>query len=247
LPAFGVSSYHGGVLRFEKRFSKGLNLVSSYTWSKFLNNVDEGGSILGNQGDQYSDYYNRRADWGPSENDITQRFTFSSVYELPFGTGKPYLATHPLRYLAEGWGIGSVVTLQSGPPFTVGTQVNTTNAFSAGGLRADVLRNPNLPADQRTLMRWFDTDAFRQPELYRFGNQGVNLLRVDGTTQFDFSALRNFRITEGKRLQFRGEFFNAFNHPQFNVPGRVLGGAGFGIVAAARPARTIQLGLRFTY
>ena len=247
LPAFGVSSYHGGVLRFEKRFSKGLNLVSTYTWSKFLNNVDEGGSTLGNQGDQYSDLYNRRADRGPSENDIPRRFTLSSVYELPFGAGRRYLAAHPLRYLVGDWGVGTMVTLQSGPPFTVGTQVNTTNAFAAGGLRADVLRNPNLPGDQRTLTRWFDTDAFRQPELYRFGNQGVNLLRADGTANFDFSVLRNFRLAESKRVQFRGEFFNLFNHPQFNVPGRVLGGAGFGIVASAPAARVIQLGLRFTF
>ena len=247
LPAFGVSSYHGGVLRFEKRFSKGLNMTGTYTWSKFLNNVDEGGSALGNEGNAYSDYYNRRADWGPSENDITQRFTFSSVYELPFGAGKPYLATHPLRHLAGGWGIGSLVTLQSGPVFTVGTQVNTTNAFSAAGLRADVLRNPNLPADQRTLGRWFDTDAFRQPELYRFGNQGVNILRADGLVNFDFSVLRNFRITEGRRVQFRGEFFNAFNHPDFGIPGRNLGGAGFGIVSSARGGRTVQLGLRLIY
>lgn len=247
LPAFGVSSYHGGVLRFEKRFSKGLNLVSTYTWSKFLNNVDEGGSVLGNEGGAYSDYYNRRADWGPSENDIRHRWSCGSIYQLPFGAGRAYLATHPLRHLLGEWSMGWGMALQSGPPFTVGTQVNTTNAFAAGSLRADVLRNPNLPRDQRTLARWFDTDAFRQPELYRFGNQGVNLLRSDGTAQFDFSLLRNFHITEDWRIQFRGEFINAFNHPQFNVPGRVLGGAGFGIIAAARPARTIQLGLRMVF
>ena len=110
-----------------------------------------------------------------------------------------------------------------------------------------MLRNPNLPGDQRTLTRWFDTDAFRQPELYRFGSQGVSLLRADGTANFSFSALRNFRITESKRVQFRGEFFNALNHPQFNVPGRVLGGAGFGVVASAGPARTVQLGVRLIY
>jgi len=247
LPAFGVSSYHGGVLRFEKRFSKGFNLVSNYTWSKFLNNVDEGGSSLGNEGGAYSNYYNRRADWGPSENHIPHRFTLGSIYELPFGSGKPYLAVHPLRYVLGGWGIGSVVTWQSGPVFTVGTQVNTTNAFSSGALRADVLRYPNLPGDQRTLARWYDTDAFQQPAIYTFGNQGVNLLRADSLATFDFSVLRNFQITEGKRLQFRGEFLNALNHPTFGVPGRVLGGAGFGIVSGAHPARRIQLGLRMTF
>lgn len=198
-------------------------------------------------GGAYSDFYNRRADWGPSENDITHRFTLGSVYELPFGSGKPYLAVHPLRHVLGGWGIGSVVTLHSGPGFTVGTQVNTTTAFSAGSLRADVLRNPNLPKSERTLDRWFDTTAFQQPAQFMFGNQGVNILRADSTATFDFSVLRNFQITEGKRLQFRGEFLNAFNHPNFDVPGRLLGGAGFGIVSSADPARRIQLGLRMTF
>ena len=115
------------------------------------------------------------------------------------------------------------------------TQTNTTNAFSAGGLRADVLRDPNLPVDQRNLGQWFDTDAFRQPAQYRFGNQGVNLLRGDGNINFDFSILRNFSFTETKRLQFRAELFNALNHTNFNVPGRVFGAAGFGLVSGSAP------------
>ncbi|MFB3825789.1 MAG: carboxypeptidase regulatory-like domain-containing protein [Bryobacteraceae bacterium] len=247
LPAFGVSSYHGGVVRFEKRFSKGLNIVSTYTWSKFLNNVDEGGSALGNEGGNYSNYYNRRADWGPSENDIPHRFSLGSVWELPFGAGRPYLASHPLRHLVGDWGVSLGMVIQSGPAFTVGTQVNTTNSFSSGALRADVLRNPNLPGGQRTLGRWFDTDAFRQPEIYRFGNQGMNLLRGDGVMNVSFSVLRDFKITETKRVQFRSEFFNFTNHPTFGIPGRVLGGPGFGIVSGAQPARVVQLGLRMTF
>ncbi len=247
LPSFGVSSYHAGVLRFEKRFSKGLNVLSTYTWAKFLNNVDEGGSALGNEGNSYSNFYNRRADWGPSENDITHRFTWSSVYELPLGKGRAFLTAHPLRHVLGEWGVGSVITMQSGPPFTVATQVNTTNSFSAGPLRADVTRNPNLPAGQRTLARWFDTAAFQQPAAFQFGNQGVNILRSDGTVNFNFSVLRNFSLREGLRLQFRGEFFNAFNHPNFGTPGRTLGGPGFGIVSSADWARRIQLGLRMTF
>jgi hypothetical protein len=247
LPSFGVSSYHAGMVRFEKRFSQGLNVLSTYTWSKFLNNVDEGGSALGAEVGPYSDFYNRRADWGPSTNDIPHRFTWSSVYELPFGTGKRFLPDHPLRHIVGGWGIGSVVTLQSGPPFSVGTQVNTTYSSSAGGLRADVIRDPNLPSDQRSLSGWFDTDAFRQPEPYRFGNQGMNILRADGTNRFDFSVLRNFPIGEGRRLQFRSEFFNAFNHTDFGLPGRTLNGPGFGIISGADRARQIQLGLRLTF
>ncbi len=245
-PTLGVSAYHGGVLRFEKRFSGGLNILSTYTFAKFIDNTNEPAAV-GASGGPYSNLYDRRADRGPSDNDIRHRFTWSSVYEMPFGKGRRFLTQHPLRYVAGDWAVGSVVSLQSGPPFTVTTQTNTTNAFSAGALRADVLRDPNLPVDQREIGKWFDTDAFRQPAQYRFGNQGVNLLRGDGTASFDFSILRNFSFGESKRLQFRAEMFNAFNHTDLNVPGRVFGAAGFGIVSGSAPARRIQLGLRLTF
>jgi len=245
-PSLGVSAYHAGVARMEKRFSQGFNLVSTYTWSKFLNNTDEGGSALGDGG-TYSDFYNRRADRGPSDNDIRHRFTWSSVYELPVGKGRRFLSHHPARHILGEWGIGSVVTLRGAAPFTVTTQTNTTFAFSAGGQRADVLRNPNLPNAGRALDRWFDTAAFQQPANYRFGNQGMNILRGDGDVNFNFSILRDFPISEEKGVQFRGEFFNMFNHPNFGLPGHTLGGPGFGIVNSASPARRIQLGLRMTF
>jgi len=246
-PTLGVSSYHAGVVRVERRFSAGFNLLSTYTWSKFLNNVDEGGAALGDEGGPYSNYYNRRADWGPSENDVPHRFTLASVYELPFGVGRKFFVAHPVRHLIGGWSVGSVAVMQAGAPFTVTTQTNTTYAFSAGPLRADVLRNPNLPVHERSLERWFDTGAFKQPPLYTFGNQGVNILRADGQVNFNFSILRNFFFAEGKRLQFRAELFNAFNHPNFGIPGHTFGGPGFGIVGSARAPRTVQLGLRLTY
>jgi len=237
-PTLGVSNYHAGVARFEKRFSKGLNILTTYTFSKFLDNTNEAGSTLGMEGGAYSDYYNRRPDYGPSENDVRHRFTWSSVYEIP-------AITQAVRRILSGWSVGSVITVQSGPPFTVTTQTNTSNAFSAGPQRADVLRNPNLPSSQRTLNHWFDTDAFRQPADFRFGNQAKDILRADGLVNFDFSILRTFSLSENKKLQLRGEFFNTFNHPNFGVPGRVLGSAGFGIVSSAGPGRTIQLGARF--
>ncbi|MBI3684434.1 MAG: carboxypeptidase regulatory-like domain-containing protein [Acidobacteria bacterium] len=246
-PSLGVSSYHAGLLRFEKRFSGGFNVLSTYTFAKFLNNVDEGGSVLGNEGGAYSDFYNRRADWGPSENDIRHRFTLSTVYEPPFGAGRRWLGRNRLRYLAGGWSLGCVANLQTGAPFTVRAQTNTSNAFSAGSLRADVLRDPNLGSGVRSLSRWFDTGAFAQPAPYRFGNQGANILRADGRQILNFSLLRNFPVHEQIRMQFRVELFNLFNHPNFGVPGAVFGAAGIGVVNSATPARQVQLGLRLVY
>ncbi|MFB3828639.1 MAG: carboxypeptidase regulatory-like domain-containing protein [Bryobacteraceae bacterium] len=246
-PTMGVSSYHAGVVRLERRFSAGFNLLSTYTWAKFLNNTDDGGSTVGNEGNTYSNYYDRRADWGPSENDVRHRFTISSVYEVPFGKGRRFLQQNPLRYVAGGWALGTVAVIQSGAPLTATTQTNTTNAFSAGALRADVLRSPNLPRGERTISRWFDTSAFQQPAPYRFGNQAVGLVRADGRNTFNFSILRNFAIGESRKAQFRAELFNAFNHVKFGNPGMALGGAGFGVISTAVAGRQVQLGLRFSF
>jgi hypothetical protein len=246
-PSLGVSSYHALLVRAEKRFENGWNFLGTYTFSKFLNNTNEGGSTLGADGGPYSNLYNRRADWGPSENDVRHRFTWSSVYELPFGAGKRYLAKSPARFLLGGWGVGGIFTLQSGAPFTVTTQVNTV--FSAiGALRADVSRNPNLTNGERSLARWFDTSAFTQPAAARFGNQGVNILRADGIFNLNASLQRNFGLwSEQSKLQFRAEFFNLTNTANFGIPGRILGAPGFGVVGSAGPARSIQLGLRLGF
>ncbi|MBI3281280.1 MAG: TonB-dependent receptor [Acidobacteria bacterium] len=246
-PSLGVSSYHAGLLKIQKRFSRGFNLLSTYTWAKFLDNCSGGGATLGDEGATYSNFYNRKADWGPSENDIRHRFTFASVYELPIGKHRRYLRRHPVRYLIGDWSVGAVATLQGGAPITVQTQTNSTNANSAGAQRADVVRDPNLPPGERTVQRWFDTAAFAQPAQYSFGNQGIGLVRAPGRINLNSSIIRMFPLGEKKRLQFRGEFFNLPNHPNFGNPGRQFEGAGFGIINSARPGRQVQIGLRLTY
>jgi hypothetical protein len=169
------------------------------------------------------------------------------VYELPFGKGKKNLTSGAGAAILGGWGVGGILTLQSGAPFTVTTQVNTVYS-AAGALRANVSSNPNLPSDQRTLSRWFDTSVFSQPAAATFGNQGVNILRADGIITLNASAQRNFRLwSEQSNLQFRAEFFNFANHPNFGIPGRAFGGPGFGIVSSAKPARSIQMGLRLAF
>jgi hypothetical protein len=243
----GVSSYYAGMARVEKRFSKGLNLNSSYTFSKFLENTNDTGTTIGRDAGPYSNLYNRRADYGPSANDVRHRFLFSSVYELPFGAGKPYLSKGVLGAIVGGWGLGNVTLLQSGPPISVTTNTNNTNAFSAGSQRPDVLRDPNLPSDQQSIARWFDTSAFAQPAIYTFGNAGRNIVRAPGIFNMDFSVMRNFRFTERVQLQFRGEFFNALNHTNFSPPAGTFGAAGFGTISASGPARQIQVGMRLAF
>ncbi len=246
-PTFGNSRYYAGLLRFQKRYSGGLSFGANYTWSRFFDDANEPGSALGNTGAAYSNFYNRAADWGPSANDVRHRFTASAVAELPFGAGKRWLSAHPARHVVGGWTVSFVTTLQSGAAFSATTQTNTTNAFSAGALRPNVLRNPNLPAGERTIARWFDTSAFVQPAPFTFGNQGIGIMRADGIINADLSILRNFRFTERFRFQLRGESFNVFNHTNFGLPGLVLNGPGFGLVSGSGPARQIQVGARVTF
>ena len=127
------------------------------------------------------------------------------------------------------------------------TLTNTTNAFSAGALRPNVVRDPNLPSSQRSVSRWFDIEAFRQPALFQFGNEGVGTLRAPGLVKFDFSLLRNFRLNRRTSLEFRGEFFNAFNHTNLGLPGDTFGSSNFGVISAAGPAREVQLGARIVF
>lgn len=246
-PSFGVSSYHAASAKVEKRFSRGFNVLSTYTWSKTLDNVDALSGFFGNEGNSYSNFYNRRADWGPSEIDIRHRLTFSSVYQVPFGKRRKYLRDHPLRHLAGDWSLGGVFVKQSGGPVTVTTLTNNTFAFSTAAQRADILRDPNLAAGQRSLLRWFDTDAFAQPLPGQFGNQGIGHIRAPGSLTFNASLIRTFPLGEGRLLHFRGEMQNLPNHPNFGVPGNQFEGPGFGIINVARPARQVQLGLRITF
>ena len=246
-PTFGVNDYHAGVVRLEKRLSRGLSFLGTYTWARNLGNIDEsaGGDLGDNQ--IYQDYYNRRLDKGPLAIDIVHRFAWSSVYDLPLGRNRTWLTNGVLSHVLGGWTVGAISSVQSGGPFTVTMQTNTTNAFSAGGLRANLLRDPNLPAGQRTVERWFDTEAFQTPPSYTFGNAGRGILRADGRVNFDFSINKNFYLGEASFVQFRGELFNAFNHPDFSPPNRSMGSSGFGTVTGATDPRTIQLGLRIVF
>ncbi|MCX6634219.1 MAG: hypothetical protein NT090_03910, partial [Acidobacteria bacterium] len=235
---YGVSNYYAGVFKAEKRFAKGYSFLATYTWSKNIGNLDAISGDLG-AAQATSDYYNRRLDKGPDALDIEHRFTWSSVFELP---GRRLLG----RVLG-GWKVGAIALAQSGGAFTATTQTNTTNVFSAGPQRANLLRNPNLPNSRKSLTRWFDTSAFELPAPFTFGTAGRGILRADGRVNFDFSLNKDFKPRESVAAQFRVETFNACNHPDFALPGSGLGGPGFGVINSATDARIVQFGLRLSF
>jgi hypothetical protein len=131
--------------------------------------------------------------------------------------------------------------------------INQTQIVNIGGerrYRPNRISNGTLPSDQRTVDRWFDTNAFvavtgSTPNQI-FGNSGVGILRGPGAVNLDFNLAKDFRLTEDLGMQFRGEFFNAFNHANFGVPGVTLG-VGFGQIISAADARIIQFALKLKF
>ena len=255
-PNWGLSNYHAFNSKFERRFSNGFGWVAIYTWSKKIDNVTGIGTALGDD-DQVQCIYDLKHERSLSSNHIPHRAVFSPIVELPFGKGKKWLKSGPLNWMAGGWQVSGIVTLQAGAPFGVqvtngprdilGDNANSTN------LRANIIGDISLPADQKGTpavgqrgIQWFNPDAFAPPARFTYGNSARSIMLGPGRVNFDTAISRNIRVRERYRLQFRWEAFNAFNTPVFGLPGSNLGGGGFGI-ATASGVREIQFALKLYY
>lgn len=238
------STYHSFQLTADKRFSRGLSFLGSYTWAHWIDNaVSEAGYGAG--GPNPLNILNRRLDRGSSNADIRHRLVGSWIYELPFGEGKRWGNRKDLAtWILGGWQANGITTLQTGLPFTVTEAASLLN--TGGGNRADRLGQGTL--DERTVARWFDTAAFGPPAQYAFGTAGRNLLYGPGMVHFDFSLFKNVRFGESRNLQFRSEFFNFFNTPQFGLPAATRGAGGFGQISSlVADMRQIQFSLKFLF
>src|SRR5207248_1496780 len=174
---------------------------------------------------------NPRANYGPTADDIPQRLNFHWIYELPFGTGRRWLAGHPLRPVVGGWSLGNISTFQSGAPLTITTQTNTCNCFSPGAQRPNLTGDPN--AGSHAVTAWFNMAAFSQPAPYTFGNAGVGIVRGPALIQMDMSLIREFTVTRKMRTEVRAEIFNVINRTNFGNPGTVFGSSTFGVINSA--------------
>ena len=157
-PMWGNSSYHGMNVKVEKRFSHGLNFLANYSFSKFIDDVPAAFEV-GDVATGIQNFYDRRSEKSLSGNDVRNRFVLSSVWEVPVGHGRHWLSSGVASTILGGWNLGLVMVLQQGSPYDLTVQTSTTNAFTPGSQRVNVLRNPTLPASERTLGRWFDTSA----------------------------------------------------------------------------------------
>jgi outer membrane receptor protein involved in Fe transport len=239
-PAIGQSSYHAGFVRVQKQFADGFSLLSHYTYSRYLDDA-ESSNEYGNTG-SYMDASRRDLDWGRSATDVPHHVLLTVLYHVKPFTGRPLLDA-----AFANWRIGILQTIQSGPPFTVLTTANTTNAFPAGPLRPDLVGDPDLPADQRTLARWFNTEAFVNPAPFTFGDAPRSVLRGPNLVTTDLTLEKTIGLVGRTRLDVRVEAYNLLNRTNFHIPGFTLGAPDFGVISSARPARTIQIGARLQF
>jgi hypothetical protein len=239
-------------LQFSARQRKagGLEYLVSYTFSKGMSDAigyyGEGGQAA-NQSAYFQNLYDRRAEWGPTYFDATHMLNFSYTYELPFGHNKTHGSDwHPaMNGILGGWQLGGILTLRSGFPLTI--QATDRSGTRSRGARADRVGDGAGPEQVGPGTTWLDKAAFREPVTGTLGNSGIGVVRGPDWKTFDLSLHKHFKMTEGTSLEFRSEFFNLTNTPQFNAPNRSASSATFGEITGAQGERNIQFALKFIF
>jgi hypothetical protein len=238
------SNYNGFQVTVRKQFSYGLSLDANFTWSKSLDDFGPIGS---------STYINTKPfdqmfDYGPSPGDVTRVLNFSPIYQLP-GLKENSWKTR----FTNGWSISSILSWQSGTPFTVYSGVD--NSFSGVGAdRADFTGtdisqaklNPNR-SHSELVNEYFNTSFFVPNAVGTFGNTGKNVLRGPGLFNTDLAVFKNIEVTHRFSGQFRFEAFNIFNNVNFLNPGATVENSGFGQITAAQDPRILQFALKVLF
>jgi outer membrane receptor protein involved in Fe transport len=233
----GESSYHSLQVTLDKRFSKGLTVLATYSLSKALDNSSENKQ----NGQSVTNPADIMFDWGPANFDRRHRFVTSWLWEIPADFKNPVLGS-----VLNKWAMSGILTLQSGLPFTIGSGVDNART-GTGNQRADVTGDVTL-ADGRTtdeeIKQWFNTSAFVANALGTFGTAGRNAMRGPGSMTLDFGLNKTFPVTDSLKLQFRAEAFNLLNHANFNLPEGSRSSGNFGRILSAGDPRIMQLALR---
>jgi len=232
---------------------RSFSVLAAYTNSKLISDTHSQKTWISDEyGAGPQNNNNLRLERSLAPQDVSQRFVVNYIYELPLGKGRRWLNRigPAADAIVGGWTLTGITTFQTGRPLALSTATNNTNSYGGGSRPNNNGTSARLPASQRSLQRWFDTTVFSQPDPFTFGSTGRTLpdVREDGVTNFDVSVHKNFRLNERFTLQFRGEFFNLMNSPQFARPGQVFGNPQFAVVSAqANSPRQIQLGAKLLY
>jgi hypothetical protein len=243
----GNSNYSALEIKAEKRLSHGLMFLSAFTYSKSMNDQPE---ICCN-GPWPQNSYNVASERGPSDFDQKFRWVSSFDYQLPVGKGQRYLnSSRAEDLILGGWHLGGIFTVHSGFYFSPLMGYDPSNTGSIGLLRTDRTCNGNFSSGQRSINNWFDASCFPLPTTYAFGNAGKNVLIGPGGVSGDFALRKLFAITDRQALEFRAEFFNAFNHAVFAQPDNYITdgpGATGVITSTVLPQREIQFALKLHF
>lgn len=252
-PAFGDilsanwqenSNYNALQTRLERRFSGDLSFLIGYTWSKAIDTASRGSG-----GSWHQNAYNLRDDRGNSDFDVRHRLTTSGVWRLPFGKGRRFLGNTGgfTNAIIGGWSTNFIGSFMSGNYFSITVAGDRANVGGFPFQRANRSCDGNLPRGERTIDRYFDTSCFQVTPVGTFGNSGRNIVEIPGLNNWDVSFLKDTRMSEHVTLQFRAEFFNFFNHAQFNAPDTSINSAFVGQIRSARDARISQLALKLLW
>ena len=267
------SNYNALQVKVEHRFSAGVYLLGSYTFSRAIDN----GSTT-TQGDNASssepqNAFNFHAERGPSDNNATHRLVLSYIYDLPFGKGEKYMnqANRLTDAVLGGWQINGITVVQSGLPFSpvYSGGDSAITAGPAGSVRPNLVGNPNVggtvsanptcvaPATVHNRQNWFNPCAYHQADqrIRKRRQEQLVVLLVAGFVNFDFSLFKNFSITERWKLQLRSEFFNIFNHTNLGLPNPNFDQAGAGLITSTvnqaqltgQTSRLVQFALKVTF
>ena len=252
-PSNADSWYHALQLKWEKRFSRGLQMLAHYTWAKFLDTVSNGSGNLNwlsnANGSNRQNMFDARQEKSYSSNDVKHRFVATAVYQIPVGQDRQFFRDVPraLDAVIGGWEIGAFLTLQSSQPLQI---------LQNGGVLQNGSQRPNLIGDPRTsgsvysrMQQWFNVAAFSQPAPDTYGSAPRFIdYRGPRLNTFDMSINKSWKTFEGQRLEFRMESSNIRNHPIFNPPGTTYGSSGFGQINGTKiGSRNIQLALKYIF
>ena len=229
-----------------KRYSRNLTGGFHYTWGKNLSTA--GGDIAGYyQGDtdlRTQDFFNPRADRGPSAGDIAHYFAFDIVYELPHLTGRRPL----LRHALGGWEASSIFSAMSGQPLLI------TQSSSLQVSRPDYIGGNAILSDNRGTLQYLNRAAFALVQIspvsgatIRPGSAGNGEVRGPGLLNVDFSLAKNVEIGERLRFQLRADSFDFFNHTNFTGLSTSLNSPTFGRFTSTRGARVVQMSARLRF
>ena len=247
----GTTIYHGFYAKLERRYSRGYSYLVSYTRSKLMDDASSvfDASILTGPVANFpvADSFNRRLERDYSTGDIPHVFVASGIWDIPVGTDRRTQMTGWLGAIVNDWTVTGVLTLQSGVPLAI-AQTTNNNAFAGFGTqRPNLVGDPNLPADQRSVSRWFNTGAFAAAAPFTLGTSSRNPVRGPGYRNLDVALIRRIPVLGGNALEVRAEAFNATNTPPLGAPNTTVGSAAFGTITTAGDPRVVQLAVKFIF